>query len=87
MLLGTKIEQKTKKRISTAALHYSLLECTATIKNIESHCINNMLQMIVIWCNNINIRYIWSENLHVQVEQANKKLHFSPEKVNSMRDM
>lgn len=66
MFLRAKLKQETEQRISTASLHYCLFKSTTPIKNIESHCINDMYEMIVIRRNNIDVRYIWSKYLHIQ---------------------
>ena len=39
-LLRAEFKQKTKKRVPTDPLHYSLLESTTSIKNVKSHFIN-----------------------------------------------
>lgn len=69
MFLRAKLKQETEERISTASLHYCLFKSTTPIKNIESHRINDMYEMIVIRRNNIDVRYIWSKYLHIQASK------------------
>lgn len=63
MLLWTKLKQEVEERIPTTSLHNSLFEGASSIQNIESHCVNHMVEMIVLGWNNHYIRDIWSKNL------------------------
>jgi hypothetical protein len=77
MFPRAKFKQEIKKRIATTSLHNSLFKGASSIQNIESHCVNHMVEMIVIGWKNHYIGNIWGKNLvtHIKSFKIRKELN------------
>lgn len=76
MLFRSKLKQETKQWIPSAPLHDSLFKRTFTIKNIESHCINQMSEVLVLRSNNSDIRNIGGKNLWKEFHAGDVHLEY-----------